>query len=81
MLGVLVERAWAIEDLFVLLIIAALGVRFIDGGDDVVWPAATILARLGSFWPIMTAVTMVTTVVVAAIVVASIIGAVVVAAN
>ena len=52
MLGVLVERAWAIEDLLVLLIIVALGARFINGGDNVVRPAAAILTRLGSFWPI-----------------------------
>ena len=80
MLGVLVERARAIEDLLVLLIVVALGVRFIDGSDDVVWPAAVILTRLGSFWPITAAVTMVTAVVVAVVVVASVIGAVVVAA-
>ena len=36
MLGVLVERARAVEDLLVLLIIVALGVRFIDSSDDVV---------------------------------------------
>ena len=52
MSGVLVERARAIEDLLVLLVIVALGARFIDGGDDVVWPAAAILTRPGSFWPI-----------------------------
>ena len=49
MLGVLVERAWAIEDLLVLLIVVTLGARFINGGDDVVWPAVAILTRLGSF--------------------------------
>ena len=36
MLGVLVERAWAIKDLLVLLIIVALGARFINRGDDMV---------------------------------------------
>ena len=36
MFGVLVERAWAIKDLPVLLIVVALGPRFIDGGDDFV---------------------------------------------
>ena len=66
MLGILVERARAIEDLLVLFIVVALGVRFIDDGDDVVWPVAALLARLGSFWPITAAVTMVTAVVVAA---------------
>ena len=49
MLGILVERAQAVEDLLVLLIVVVLGVRFINGGDDVVWPAAVILTRLGSF--------------------------------
>ena len=73
MLGILVERARAIKDLLVLLIVVTLGARFINDGDDVVWPAVVILTRLGSFWPITTAVTMVTTVIVAAVVVASII--------
>ena len=36
MLGVFVERAWAIEDLLILLVIVALGARFVNGGDDVV---------------------------------------------
>ena len=49
MLGILVERARAVEDLLVLLIIVAVGARFINGGDDVVWPAVVILSRLGSF--------------------------------
>ena len=49
MLGVLVERARAIEDLLVLLIVVVLDARFINSGDDVVWPAAAILTRLGSF--------------------------------
>ena len=80
MFGVLVERARAIEDLLVLLVVVVRGARFIDGGNDVVWPAATILAKLGSFWLITTAVTMVTAVVVAAVVVASVIGAVVMVA-
>ena len=35
-LVVLVKRAWAFMDLLVLLIVVALGVRFINGGDDVV---------------------------------------------
>ena len=34
--GVLVKRAWAIEDLLVLFIVVALGVRLTDGSDDVV---------------------------------------------
>ena len=76
--GILMEGAWAVEDLLVLLVIVALGARFIDGSDDVVWPTVAILARLGSFWPITIAVTMVTTVVEAAVVVASVVGAVIV---
>ena len=49
MSAVLVERARAVEDLLVLLVVVALGARFINGGDDVVWPAAVILTRLVSF--------------------------------
>ena len=49
MLGIFVEGAWALEDLLVLLIIVVLGARFINGSDNVVWPAAMILTRLGSF--------------------------------
>ena len=73
------ERARAIEDLLVLLIVVALGARFIDGSDDVVWPAMVILARLGSIYSIMAAVRIVTTVVEAVVVVASVVGAVVLA--
>ena len=69
----------AVKDLLVLLVIVALGARFIDGSDDVVWPAAAILTRLGSFGPITAIVMMVTVVVVAAVVVAPVVGAVVVA--
>jgi len=35
-LAVLVERTWAFEDLLVLLVVVVLGVRFVNGGDDVV---------------------------------------------
>ena len=63
MLGILVERARAIKDLPVLLIIVALGARFVDGSDDVVWPVAAILARLGPFLPISTTVIRITTVI------------------
>ena len=35
-LAVLVEGARAFEDLFVLLVVVALGARFVNGGDDVV---------------------------------------------
>ena len=79
MLGVLMERARAIVDLLILFIIVALGARFIDGSNDVVWSAVAILTRLGPFWPITTDVTMVTAVVEAAVVVSSVVGAVVVA--
>ena len=47
-LGVLMERARAVEDLLVLLIIVALGMWLIDCSNKVVWPAAAILTRLGS---------------------------------
>ena len=63
MFGVLVERAQAIKDLLVLLIVVVLGARLVNGGDDVVWSAAAILTRLGSFWPIMAVVPMMTAVV------------------
>jgi len=79
-LGVLMERARAIEDLLVLLIVVALGTRFIDSNDDVVWPAAVILTSLGSFSLITTTVIMVTAVVVVAVVVVVVVGTVVVAA-
>ena len=67
MLGVLVERAQAIEDLLVLLVIVALGARFVNSGDDMIWSAAAILTRFGSFWPITATVPMVTAVVVAVV--------------
>ena len=81
MLGVLVERTWAVEDLLVLLIVVALGSRFINGDDDMVWPAAAILTRLGSFWPITATVPMITTVVITAVVVVPVIGAIVATAS
>ena len=49
MLGVLVKRARAVDDLLVLLVVVVLGARFINGGDDVVSLAAAILTRFGSF--------------------------------
>ena len=79
MLGILVERARTVKDLLVLLVVVVLGARFIDGSDDVVWPAAVILTRLGSFWPVTAAVPVETTVVVATVIVASVIATVVVA--
>ena len=77
MFGVLVERAWDIEDLLVLLVVVALGTRFTNGGDDVVWSAAAILTRFGPFWPIAVTVPMVTAVVVAAIAMAPVVGAII----
>ena len=75
------KRARAVEDLLVLFIVVALGARLTNGGDDVVWPAMVILARLGSFWPITTTVTLITAVIETAVVVASVVGAIVVAAR
>ena len=49
MLAIFVERAWAFENLLVLLVVVALGARFINDGVDVVWPVAAILTRHGSF--------------------------------
>ena len=77
MLAIFVERAWAFEDLLVLLIIVALGARFINGVDDVVWSAAVILTRFGPFRPIMATVPMVTT----TVVVASVVGLLVATAS
>ena len=81
MLSVLMERARAIEDLLVLLVVVALSTRFINGGDDVDWPAAVILTRLGSFWPIMATVPMMTVVVIVSVIVAPVVGAIIVAAS
>ena len=80
MFSVLVKRARAIKDLLVLLVVVVLGARLTNGGDDVVWPAATILARLGSFYSFTAAVVMVTAIVMVAVVVASVVGVVVVVA-
>ena len=81
MLAVLVEGAWAFEDLLVLLVIVVLGARFINGVDDVVWSATTILTRFGPFRPITTTVLMVAAVVVAAVTMASFVGAIVAKAS
>ena len=81
MLGVFVERARAFKDLLVLLVIVALGARFINGGDNVVWSAAAILTRFGPFWPITATVSVVTTVVVMAVVVASVMRSLVAASS
>ena len=81
MLGIFVKRARAFKDLLVLLIVVALGVRFVNGGDDVVWSTAAILTKFGPFWPITAAIPMVTAVVIAAVAVASVVGAVVAATS
>ena len=81
MLVVLMEGAWAFKDLLVLLVIVALGARFFNGGDDVVWSAAAILTRFGPFWPITATVPMVTTVVVAAVAMASIVASLIAATS
>ena len=77
-LAFFVERAWEFEDLLVLLVIVALGAKFINNSDDMIWSAVAILTRLGSFWPITTTVPMVTVVVVAAVAMASVVRAIVV---
>ena len=81
MLGVLVERARAIEDLLILLIIVALAARFVNSGDDIVWSAAVILTRLGSFLSIMGTIPMVTAVMVAVVAVVPVIRAIVTVAS
>ena len=81
MLGILVERARAIEDLLVLLVVVALGTRFVNGGDDVVWSAAAILTSFRPFRPVATTIMMVVAVIVAAVTVAPFVGAIVVAAS
>ena len=80
-LVVLVERAQAFEDLFVLLIVVAFGMRFVNGGDDVVWSAVAILTSFGPFQPIAAIVLMVAVVIVAVVTMASFIGVLVVAAS
>ena len=81
MLAILVEGAHAFVDLLVLLIVVALGARFINGGDDVVWSVVAILTRLGALWPITATVPMVTTVIIAAVAVAPIFGVIVATAS
>ena len=76
--GVLVEGARAVEDLLVLLVVVTLGTRLIDGSNKVVWPAAAILTRLGSFWPITAVVPVETSFIIAVVVVASVVRVVIV---
>ena len=75
------ERAQAFEDLLVLLVVVALGARFINGGDNVVWPATAIFTRSRSFWPIMATILMVTAVVAAVVAVVPVVGVIVAAAS
>ena len=81
MLGVFVERERAFKDLLVLLIIVVLGMRFVNGGDIVVWSVVAILTRSRSFRPIMAAVTMVTAVVVVVVIVASVVGSLIIVSS
>ena len=81
MLAVFVERARGFEDLLVLLVIVALGARFVNGGDDVVWSAVAVLTRFGPFWPITATVSMVTAVIIAAVAVAPVVGLLIAAAS
>ena len=80
-LAILVERTWAFEDLLVLLIIVALGMRFVNGSDDVVWSAVAILTSPRPFRPITATVLMVAAVVVAAVTGASVVEALVAAVS
>ena len=68
MFGVLVKRAWVVEDLLVLFIIVTLGVRLTNGGDDVFWSVVVILARPVSSCSITATIAMVAAVVGAAVV-------------
>ena len=81
MLGILVERERAAEDLLVLLVIVALGSRFVNNNDNIVWSVVAIMTRLGTFWPITATVPMVTAVVIAAVTVAPVVEAIVAAAS
>ena len=81
MLGILVERARAVEDLLILLVVVALGSRLVNSGDDMVWLVAAILTRLRALWPIMATVPMMTAVIVAVVIVASVVGAIIAAAS
>ena len=78
MFGVLVKRARAVEYLLVLLVIVTLGTRLTNGGEDVFWPTAAILARPVSSYSITAAITMITVVIEVAVIVASVVGAIVV---
>ena len=79
MFGVLVKRAWDVEDLLVLFVLVTLGARLTNGDDNVFWPVAVILARPVSSYSIMATVAMVVIVVRAAVTVTSVVGAIIVA--
>ena len=72
------ERAWAIKDLLVLLVIVTLSARLTNGGEDVFWPAAVILARPMSSYTIMAAIAMIAVVIEVVIIVTSVLRAIVV---
>ena len=78
MFGVLVKRARAVEDLLVLFVVVALGARLTNGGDDVFWPTAAILARHVSSCPITVAIVVVAVVIGAAVAVTSVVRAIVI---
>ena len=52
MLAVLVNREWFVEELLICCVVATLSARLLDGGDDVVWSAATKLYNFRSLRPI-----------------------------
>jgi len=71
----------AFEDFLVLLIIVMFGMRFVNGGDDVVWSATAILTSSRPFRPITATVMVVAMVIIAAVTVALFIEVLVAAAS
>ena len=55
--------------------------RFINGGDDVVWSVAAILTSFRPFRPITATIPMVTAIVIAVVVVVSVVGSLIAAAS
>ena len=55
--------------------------RFVNGGENVVWSVAAILTSFRSFWPITATVLMVAMVVIAVVTVASFVGALIAMAS
>ena len=78
MFGVLVKRAWAVEDLLVLFVVVTLGVRLTNGGDDVFWPVTAILARPVSSCSITAAIAMIAAIVGTTVIMMSVIEAIIV---